>query len=210
MTQRNYPDFYRPFEDMHPLSPEQLETSRQKFDKLFDSFVLDHMKDVDTIKLADDMPQEANLLKIIEVDSQPYSLWLRDKERQESNTENVFRKDEIFHREIAVQRKDSEGQGRERWSYRLCDDGIVRRYDGGDMWAKQEEKKKLGMQYFPTLRVHEKPDYVELSKARNSNIENSIQNTRLEADMGLNNQPVSPDEIAGLKAFIDSSTVLKK
>lgn len=210
MTEQNYPDFYKHVDDMNTLTAEQLDESRQLFDSLFDDVMLRHMGDVRVFG-ANTNSQHASLLKKIEINGQTYTLSLNDRgiRDPESSNEYRFRDSEKLQRIINLQRTDEQGYGREHWSYRLCEDGIIRRMDLGDTWGKMLKEKELGIEGPKNLSGDETPE--EMAQAIQASLRNlteGIPNSRLEEDMGINNQPVSPEELAGLKAFIDGAKVL--
>lgn len=209
MSEQNYPDFYQHPEEMNRLTAEQLEESRQLFDSLFDDIMLRHMGDVQIFG-ANTNSQHASLLKKISIDGQTYTLSLNDKGLRGPESSNYrFRDSEELQRRINLQRSDEQGYGREHWSYRLCNDGIVRKMDFGDIWGKKLKDKELGIEDPLDLSDNNTPE--ELAQAivqSTKNIKESLLNFRLEEDIGLNNQPVSPEEIAGLREFIDGAEVL--
>jgi hypothetical protein len=144
------------------------------------------------------------------VDDQQYTLSLEDispRGPRSVHNEVSFRDSETHARVIDLQRIEK-GCGREYWSYRLGSDGVVRRWDGGDMFAKGQKERELGIE--EPLMLDQHPTREEMIGAlvveRNNLIENVIPNGRLEEDMGFNNQPVSPEELEGLRDFLGASS----
>jgi hypothetical protein len=96
------------------------------------------------------------------------------------------------------------GRGRDQYSYRLGSDGVVRRYDLGDGFAKaqQERAAGIGRKVLPGLDA----SIDELLKDTEAKIEElltvSIPNARLAREMGLNDQPISLEEMEGLEQFV--------
>jgi len=177
-----YPQFYQA-NTFTELSQEQLNESSLAFNDLISDLLLENMADVKQFNAIQDSTN-ANLLKKIVVDGIEYTVAIKDyiKSNSEDNSLGIkFRNSEIINREISVQRID-DGYGREFWSYRLGPDGVVRRWDGGNITDKLKREKEL------------------------DSVIKSIPNSRLEEDMGQNNQPVSPDEIKGLREFIHSAS----
>lgn len=181
----HYPNFYEPTEGRTPVGSEQLAETTQAFNGLFDDLMLQGMDKVERFEPIEGRPT-ANLLRLIEVDGQTYSLALEDKSLKDSDSDahgTTFRDSERTTRQISLQRI-YESYGREYWSYMLGADGTVRRWDSGDVAAKMRKDLELGV--------------------------GSISNSRLEEDMGLNNQPVTPDEIRGLQDFLARATDLPR
>ena len=200
----NYPNFHKPFEGQPALSKEQLVETSQEFSELFDDLMLQGMVDVKRYESTKGHPT-ANLFRRIDVDGQEYTLSLRDKSTNDprSNDSGISLRDsEIIVRAISLQRIDDR-HGREYWSYRLGADGIVRRLDKGDIIAKKRENKDLDAEETGDIAKDAARSLLRLT-------EDTIPNSRLEEDMGLNNQPVTPDEIQGLQVFLDSATDIKR
>lgn len=206
MSEANsYPDFYQPIEGRKPLVAEQLKVGKHIYNDLFDDIILQNMKLVSRSKDLKGRP-EARMHKSIKVDEQVYYLSLKDRNTNEQETAiagDNWRDSETIVRSLDIQRIDGV-YGREYWSYRLGSDGVVRRWDGGDMWGKKQEVREMGIDRPKMLKGGENLE--EISKVASANladlIENGLPNARLEEDMGLNNQPVSPEELEGLKAFL--------
>lgn len=199
-----YPAFYQTSDERITLGAEQLEAGSQAYNGLFDDLMLQGMDDVKRFESIKDRPT-ASLLRHIEVDGQKYTLALRDKGTSDpnDNTHGIsFRDSETITREISLQIID-DGRGREYWSYRLGADGVVRRWDGGDFTAKRQKERELGIEG-PEM-LSEGATIEEIGKTALTGIKSiteGIPNSRLEEDMGLNNQPASPDEIQGLQDFL--------
>ena len=75
--------------------------------------------------------------------------------------------------------------------------------DKGDIIAKKRENKDLDAEETGDIAKDAARSLLRLT-------EDTIPNNRLEEDMGLNNQPVTPDEIQGLQVFLDSATDIKR
>lgn len=208
----NYPDFYRPVEEHQVLDAEELAKASKSFNTLFDDLMLQGMDKVQQFEFIKGRPT-ANLSRRIDVDGQTFSLSLEEVSLGKPNNDTFgisFRDSERHTRLINLQRID-ESYGREYWSYRLGADGIVRRWDGGDVTDKKIKERELGIEQPKMLGEGSTPQ--DLGKAALTGIKNiteGLPNARLEEDMGLNNQPVSPDEIDGLKAFISRATTVSR
>jgi hypothetical protein len=204
----NYPNFYKPAEGQTPLGTEQLAETNQAFNGLFEDLMLQGMDNVERFESIKGRPT-ANLLRRIEVDGQVYRLSLEDKSPRDPNSETggiTFRDSETTSRSISLQRID-EAYGREYWSYRLGADGTVRRWDGGDVTAKRRKDRELGVEVPKMLNGDETLEEIgRVALANLQNLTNDIPNARLAEDMGLNNQPVTPDEVQGLQGFLSRAT----
>ena len=212
----NYPDFYRPVEERQDLDAEALAKASESFRELFNDLMLQDMDEVRQFESTPGRPT-ARLSKHIVVGGQTFSLNLVDKHTDENSDDidSRFRSSEKISREISMQRIDK-GYGREHWSYRLGADGVVRRYDLGDITGKNIKERELGIEQPKMLGLGEDLTREEVQDMALSGIDmtlsgiarivEALPNNRLEEDMGLNNQPVSSDEIDGLKGFISKAT----
>lgn len=204
-----YPSFYKPIEASEGLEPEQLEASRRIFNDLFDDVMLPNMGDVKRLQLGKGQFY-VSLRKRIEVDDWEYSLTLDDRgsREPESSTGIVLKDNEITTRDITIQRIGrDDAHERELWSYRLGLDGIVRRWDGGDVWGKRQKERELGIEDSKMLSGGKtKEEISEIAiESLQTVIENSLPNSRLAEDMGLNKQPVTPEELEGLRDFLNGA-----
>jgi len=208
-NESGYPDFYQPAEGRETLEDAQLQKSAQEFGTLFDDLMLQNMDAVKRFESIKGKPT-ANLLKHIEVDGQQYTLAVYDNGKREEGSSSfgvAFRASETTERDISLQRIE-DGYGREYWSYRLGADGVVRRWDGGDATAKRQKERELGIEDEGILYGDESLEEigrVALKKLQNLT-ENGIPNGRLEEDMGLNKQPVAPEELQGLSDFLQRAS----
>ncbi len=170
------------------------------------------LQDMDEVRQFEYTPGRptAMLSKRIVVDGQAFSLNLVDNHADEisDDIDSRFRSSEKISREISMQRFDK-GYGREHWSYRLGADGVVRRYDLGDITGKNIKERELGIEQPKMLGLGEdltREEVQDMALSGIARIVEELPNNRLEEDMGLNNQPVSSDEIDGLKGFISKAT----
>ena len=208
-----YPYFYEPTEGRPPVATEQLVEAAEAFDGLFEDLMLQNMDQARQFESIKGRPT-AKLLMHILVDGQTYTLALEYKGLGDSDGDThdiTFRDSERTTREISLQRVEN-GYGREYWNYLLDADGIVRRWDGGDMTAKRRKDQELGIEGPKMLRGDETLE--EMGKVVLANIESlvtdTIPNGRLEEDLGLNNQPVTPVEIRGLQDFLARATDISR
>ncbi len=208
--QNKYPKFYQPSETGYTLSPEESRQGYRIFNDTFDNYMLRYMSDVKQFHSIKDRPT-ANLLQRIVVDGQSYTLNLKDASQNEtkSSLDEGFRASEITLRDISIQRTEG-GRGREYLSYRLGPDNVVRRWDGGDVTAKREKERELGIE--KPIRSYGKQTNEELGKLMLSGLEDlikyNIPNSRLEEDFGLNKQPVPNKELLGLREFMERATIV--
>ncbi|MFZ1324295.1 MAG: hypothetical protein WAQ57_04025 [Candidatus Saccharimonadales bacterium] len=209
----HYPNFYEPAEGRSPIDPEQLAEAAQIFNSLFDDLMLQGMPEVKQFETIKGRPT-ASLLWKIEVDGQAYTLALEDESPREPDSNIlgiVFRDSERITRQISLQRIDGI-YGREHWAYRYGADGVVRRWDGGDVTAKRRKDRALGIEE-PKMPSSGKT-IKEIGQVVLANMHrltaDTIPNSRLEEDMGLNNQPVTPNEMWGLHGFLARATVISR
>ena len=109
---------------------------------------------------------------------------------------------EQISRSLSLQRI-VDGYGREYIDYRLGSDGVVRRWDGGDMTAKRQQQRELGIEpkmIEEGMSTHEAADIAAAALERLVN--ETIPNARFEEAMGFNLQPVGLAEMEGLEAFL--------
>jgi hypothetical protein len=214
MQEKNkYPKFYKSTESQPTPGTEQLTEASQTFNELFDDLMLQDMDKVESFESIKGEPY-VSLRRRIQVEGHTYSLSLVDRGQRdpEKNTGKfTFRDSEIINRDISLQRFDEKGYVRESWSYRLGADGIVRRWDGGDRTAKRLKEKELGIERLKMPRGDvTSDDEGKAAKALLQIITDELPNIRLSEDMGLNNQPVTPDEMQGLQIFLNSAIDIPK
>lgn len=212
------PSFYEPTDGRQPVDNEPATKTAQTFNELFSDLMLQDMSEVTLFSSIEGHPN-ASLLRHIIVAGQTYILALEDcgqKDPSSAENDTPYRDSERTTRQINLQRYDG-GLGREHWSYRLGVDGIVRRWDGGDLAAKSHEERELGIEG-PIIASNETAEEMgkivltaiqaiqDLPTNPNSNFTNPIENNRLEEDMGLNNQPITLAEIRGLQDFLATAT----
>ena len=130
-----------------------------------------------------------------------------------TNNEHIayFLPSEHIAKSIDLQRIEG-AYGREMVGYRLFRDGVVRRWDGGDMFGKKQRERELGVEpSMRTIRPEEKLSLDGMAKAIQKSIENSLNvtvpNARLERQMGYNEQPISSQELEGLIDLLSSPDV---
>ncbi len=183
----NYPAFYLTIEHRPPLNPELLELSSTILTDIFDNFMLQYIADLKQFNIHKEFP-EAILSKRLLFDSSLYAISLKDI--------GTYQIDPVPNRFLSVL-QIMNGFGRKYWTYRLGNDGIVRRKDSGDLYEKSKQEKNLMRRMGGFL----------LSKV-NGPQEPAKLNSEIEEKMGLNNQPVHPKELEGLKAFIENAIII--
>jgi len=208
-----YPDFYILSGEQRALDQEQLAEANESFNVLFDDRMLRGMKDIRRFESIKGRPK-ATLSMRARINDQTYSVSFGDKGVRSSEMVShgiEFRDSETFTRDISLQRIDEEGYGREYWSYRLGADGTVRRWDGGDVIEKKRKEREAGIEEPRMLEVGSTlEDIGKAALIGIKGITERLPNSRLEEDMGLNNQPVAQDEIDGLQAFLSEATLIPR
>lgn len=197
----NYPAFYvDPQEriDLPGLEESETKTVADRFNQIFDDFMLQNMADVQQQEpiiqsellgnVLDE--QQVSISGLLKTKDNTYRLCLVDSMMLKRST-----------RKISLQRIDQQGYGREYWRYDLSelsvDAGTVTRCDGGDM-------RESVPRYLPPEAGDQTSDSESIQRQLD-HIKNELRNEKLEKDMGLNNQPVSLAEINGLADFIDQN-----
>ncbi len=133
-----------------------------------------------------------------------YTVAVRRKTDEFEGPRDGFDVDDYTREEISVQ-KIVDNYGRDYFGWRLKADGVVRRWTGGDMSAKSQREKELGIYKAPLpmgASMKEMRQRVEEQLAELRDV--TIPNARLEKNMGLNNQPIGMDEFEGLQSFLSS------
>ena len=207
-----------------PLAEKRLQQASVVFTEIFDNFMLEHMEYVYLCanKRLNDARDSANLIGQLLVDGQRYCLSLGDRNRRDirqPGSESTKRRDsEGIARDLDLQTMNDNVKGQQYWSYRLGLDGVIRRYDifkdknyPGHIDLEYEKKfliatAKVSTEDLLYIEMECKSNpHLAVIKARvmDQIINIDTPNKRLEEDMGLNNQPVSPEELHGLAEFLN-------
>ncbi len=186
---------YLPPAQEAPSTPEDAPEVAKRFNSLFDDLMLAHMSDVKQFENIPGRPT-ASLILDLHISGERYTVGLREAGRSATEASD-FRPSELYTRAISLQRID-EGKGREHWSYRLGSDGVIRRFDIAD-----SSQKVHTIDSVPRDASDRKVEATQ--SAIDEVINTTIPNNRLEEDMGINNQPVSNDDIDGLIGFIGTA-----
>lgn len=139
----------------------------------------------------------AQLLQRIEAQDKTYILAVMEVgERPQGGVEaaNDLRPSEDIRRVINLQLLVGD-QPSDLSSYRFCVDGIVRRYD---VDAEVNHMRKM----MTSMDLQSATTEQELQQKYQATDQNYKDNVRFEEDMGVNNQPVSLEEIEGLGQFL--------
>jgi hypothetical protein len=205
MSERNkYPDFYKKTEGGVALDAEQLAVASRLFDETFDDIMLREFSKIEPA-LKSDIGRRAKIYTGITIDEQEYDLIIEDRSVdavRETAFKHEIRMSEAFTRQITLVRLEG-SQARETWKYRLCLDGVVRRVDLGDAYGKLLIEKELGLRNFEIIGNDSTLDSLKTSIEATWKVLLELElNHRLEADMGINNQPVTEDELKGLRDFL--------
>ena len=196
--QRQALDFIVPFNGTGGPLPE--EGVSVKFDSLVTDTLLNHA--AESRYTDDGMGRPHDHLVLVRPDEkEPGVEWVvgvkRGTEPTEPNDEREPFEEVLS--SISIQRiKD--GCGRDDFRYGLCSDGIVRRWDGGDKFGQKVQRRAAGV---PDRYADESFGKLgEMIAAGYDAIHESRQNSRLETEMGVNNQPITLGELEGLAEFL--------
>ncbi|MGH2852632.1 MAG: hypothetical protein ACRDLF_00350 [Solirubrobacteraceae bacterium] len=192
--------FIRPFNSADGISEAERERVSAQFQDLVVNTLLNHAGDV---RHSDVLAEESISLRLKnpkEPDVE-WSIAVRHKTVTEAPSDEWESAEEASAC-IDIQRCAA-GLGREMFSYRLGSDAVLRRVDLGDMYAKAQQRRVAGIgPRFLTGR--ESVD--EMIQATEENLHHmltvDLPNSRLEREMGLNDQPIGMQELQGLKAFV--------
>lgn len=202
MNENNNPiSFIKPFEELsHSSNSREREQISEGFSKLVDETFF---KFAENARIYHDGSR--NLLLTLPVDgSNSYTIALNEKLNTEPPKDEWESAEEI-RKEVAIQRI-SGGFGRERFSYRMGSDGVVRRYNNGDSYKKVQERRALGEEppRFSSFNIEEAISYTESAI---ESLKNELENSRLARAHGLNDQPIEPEEFEKLRDFVTQPEV---
>lgn len=197
----DYPDFYQPFEGRPAPEAKEQAQAADLFNEVFDDNMLRYMG---TVKRHDilNLGPVAVLQQPVAAEGQTFDLTFRDQTMVENQALPQPRTSELYLRSIALKRlehQDGKPHVHEHLVYRLGKDGVVRRINAYGIPNLAEHALKQ-------IREHGRGNARALRVLEN----NLLPDSRLEEDMGLNNQPVGPEEMQGLKEFLDSAEVLSE
>ena len=186
------------------LTEEQLQQASEIFVNILDGLLLEHMEHVHHFEGNHlfGVRYSAKLSGQLTIDGQRYSLFLKDSDPEsirKSKSAPELRDSERIIRSLTLKTIDETGRSPQSGSYRLSLDGVIRRYDVDNSKIISRATADTGYRGISSSIIAE-------AKAIVDNIRNgAIPNNRLEEDMGLNNQPVSPKELNGLAEFLNKS-----
>lgn len=194
-------DFIIPHDgNQEEVGQEEQKEVAERFKSFVSDMLLSHADEVNHFTLS----SEDSLLLYKDTDDPNvrYTVAVRRKTDEFEGARDGFDIDDHTREEISVQ-KIVDGYGRDYYGWRLKADGVVRRWSGGDMHAKAQRQKELGI-YKEPLRIgasmREIRDRAE--QQLTELLEVTIPNAKLEKNMGLNNQPIGRAEFDGLHAFL--------
>ncbi len=183
-------------------SAEKLEAA-VKFRELVDDTLLRNVNDVVSYKpgalLANDNGSSRVSLGVTQEDGSMVSIGARTAASGvEINSGSKI--------EITIQELSPDGYGHKLHRYHMhTDDGEVRRFDRPDMYKTVSESP------YNRIDFNRHPDAIVSGLKRLiSGLKNEIENQELAQQMGLNDQPVGPDEIAKLRTLIEAAAVMKR
>ncbi len=184
-------------------APEDAPEIAKRFNSLFEDLMLAHVSDVKHFENIPEAPT-ASLMLGLRISGERYDLSLRDNADRGDLATTYLRPSELSARVISLQRMDGEGNGREYWSYRLGGDGIIRRVDV-DVDVDVDVTLRKDQARGSMNRGADTPTADEIQSKIDELTDVTLPNIRLEEDMGINNQPVSNDDIDGLIGFIGTA-----
>lgn len=167
----------------------------QKFSSLVDDALLNFAEHVKHFSYP--IPKDSLLLKLPIDDSSYWSVGVKSK-TEDPTPDGYTTPAEGTRKSMSLQFVDH-GYGRDMVDYRLCDDGVVRRWTGGDQCTKRRQQEELGIAQEPIGSDTPPEVALALTEAALSRLINvDIPNARLEQQMGYQMQPVSLAELEGL------------
>ena len=183
---------------------QELLEAAKSFTELTQKVFRENSDEVTKFKLGDTVQLNVLLKKHV-IDAGNYlTVSVEKKLNKKINPESPFKPSEIIIEDITVQQMEN-NRGRELLSYRLNADGIVRRWDGGDIYAKAEaerahrpEENRYSDQTDPPVR-----DLKMAQKELDDLMNVDLPIARIEESLGYQNQPVGLDEITRLRSLID-------
>lgn len=103
-------------------------------------------------------------------------------------------------KEITVQEIDQDGYGHNAHRYHMESEDEVLRFDTGDVIENIRTDRAMGIAHDPTTEIS-----VDFINKMMASLQNTKENQQLARQMGLNDQPVSPDEIIKLTQLVDAA-----
>ena len=201
---KTFPDFHQdltrdPGQEARPkISDEERAESARLFNRAFDNWLSRHQQDINR-GTAEDGRQVSQLTQKIELEGKAYALTVIELGPHPAGNPpgQDIRPGEDINRLINLQLAIG-GRFGDLSSYRLCTDGVVRRYDV-DAEANQT------LQEMANRDIQSAGGHDQARQRLIDSQTNYRENVRFEEDMGVNNQPVWPEEIAGLAKFLDQA-----
>jgi hypothetical protein len=198
------PDFIVPHDGTQREIPESERLLvTQKFDTLIDGFLQNNGTEVFH---SDYTNEDSLVLEAPDIAGNHWHIRVRAK-TDEIVADARFSPSEMIRKEIFLQRIEGY-RGRDALAYRLFADGVVRRWDGGDGWAKSQQKREWGLA--PESIEPRTPSVEALIQTmlnREELLNVTIPNARLETQMGLQNQPIGLTELEGLEELLSRPDV---
>ena len=198
----SYPDFHQDFDSLPTLEEAEQAKVAGAFNQLVNDLMLQNMALVEQYELIPNRPK-AHLLLKGRVEGRQYTLGVEDCGQPAEDGDITPRPSQKIKRLIALQRIEG-SYGRESSSYRLGTDDVVRRFDIPNPVAARAQETD----FFDA--TEEEEITTDILTAAQKRVQNNlddlanygIPNANLEEDMGLNNQPITAEEIDGLRQFI--------
>ena len=199
---KTFPDFHQdltrePDEETRPeINDEEKAESVRLFNQAFDHCLSRYQQGV-RHEMTEDGRQIDQLMQKIQTGGQAYVLTVVELGPRPFGglADTDTRPSEDFSRLINLQLIVDNRPG-DLSSYRLSGDGVVRRYD------VDAEANHL-LQRMAKSDIQSATSDDEARQRLIDSQENYVENVRFEEDMGVNNQPVRPEEVDGLGKFLE-------
>lgn len=196
-------EFIVPFDGTQPeVESRDRELVASRFTALIEDTFLNNADQVNHFAQST-MPHDSILLDKQVTSDTKWTLAV-DSQTEERPPNDEWESAEEIRGTVSIQKILNVSGGRQMVSYRLGSDGTVRRYDHGDAYEKMQAERAAGLGDI-AMRVPRpgSSESVEVIESQIKNIfETVIPNDRLARKMGLNEQPISLEEMEGLEDFV--------
>lgn len=209
------PEFMQVFDGTQPaLSSEEQLAAGQSFESLVDDLMLTHITHVADARASHTKWPRDELLLGKPAPAGAWDIHVTSSKMPKGEDDLPLRV--LPGKMLSLIFFDHEDREREEFIYTLGADGTVLREDMGDRWRAEEAEDNLRDEgllpeesgnMLPSNATDEerKAFYDRLFSATDAL--NGAENAAMEVDMGLNNQPVSVQEIEGLAAMLQAPDV---
>ncbi|PJE65387.1 hypothetical protein COU91_01950 [Candidatus Saccharibacteria bacterium CG10_big_fil_rev_8_21_14_0_10_47_8] len=137
-------DFIVPFDGFQPeVDSRERELVSEKFRALVEDTLLNNASQVAYFSSILGLEKDSLVLERRENEDVVWTLGV-DSKTEERPPSDHWESAEEIRKSLSIQ-KNVKGFGRDMFNYRLGSDGIIRRYDIGDVYGKMEEEKQAGI-----------------------------------------------------------------